>query len=469
MKNVKKLSWGLLALCLAFSLAFVGCKKATDGNTTDSGNDEVEGSDPEMGTGEGNETSNPVDNPTEDKDVTAVIEGAEITIAAGETVKVKADKKIEYDADLPAGVTIENKDGIFTIVVAEDAVDGQFTLNLYADENDDGINVTVKITNTTFFLPITLDDETAEKAATITLTYGNEENNTFETIEVPYTAKAKTAVAKLKKELANDYNWFNKTSVVVKDADGNEIKVDLTPAFFQYTNTTFEGITISAAVEAKTFKIEFDGFEIPGGSVEALKYSTKCFATRAEWEDETTVSPAVTVAEDGKSASFAVANTTEFYIDWTAVAIRKADGTTITLSAGNTEPNKWYGFTGDVWSNTLSYVSGEYEALVTDKAFDANGSAYIQIIPAADFSGLSISAIKVSVEITAASEWWASASSAAAYEEETYQVLDWSEAFGGYTGIITAESFINALAENGLFLNVKEDATGKVSVEYIAK
>ena len=103
MKNVKKLSWGLLGLCLAFSLAFVGCKKATDGNTTDSGNDEVEGSDPEMGTGEGNENSNPVDNPTEDKDVTAVIEGAEITIAAGETVKVKADKKIEYDADLPAG------------------------------------------------------------------------------------------------------------------------------------------------------------------------------------------------------------------------------------------------------------------------------------------------------------------------------------------------------------------------------
>ena len=33
MKNVKKLSWGLLALCLAFSMSFIGCKKPTDGDS----------------------------------------------------------------------------------------------------------------------------------------------------------------------------------------------------------------------------------------------------------------------------------------------------------------------------------------------------------------------------------------------------------------------------------------------------
>ena len=40
---------------------------------------------------------------------------------------------------------------------------------------------------------------------------------------------------------------------------------------------------------------------------------------------------------------------------------------------------------------------------------------------------------------------------------------------GGYTAVITAESFINALATNGFYLNLKEDAKGTVTVDYIAK
>lgn len=342
-------------------------------------------------------------------------------------------------------------------------------------ESDEGIEVTVYVYDPYFTLNITLDDAVAEKAASISVyAEGKEDSETtaalFQTVDAVYTAGEKTAKVKLAKDKANKSKWFNNIEVTVKDSDGNKINVECNPVYFCYTADDFTGLTVSSAVAQKTFTINFDGFTIVGGSVTGLKYSTKWFNSSAEWEEETTVTPDVVVSADGKSATFDVSQTKEFYIDWTAVTVKDSEENTILISSGNKEGNKWYGYSEDVWSNTLTHVSGEYTNLCEAKAFTASDS-YVQVIDASEFNALSISTLKVVVKLTSATEgkYWASASSASSYVADTYQSLAWSDDEGGYSEVITSETFIAALKTNGLYLDVDSSAVGTVTVDYIAK
>ena len=340
-------------------------------------------------------------------------------------------------------------------------------------DTDDGIDVTVYVYNPYYTLNITLDDAIAEKAASISIYIEGKEDGESsaalnQTVDAIYTAGQKTATAKLAKDKANSYKWYNNLAVTVKDADGNVLKTETSPEYFCYTDENFTGITISAATESKTFTINFEGFAIPGGSISDITYATAWSEDGSSYTDDTAVTVKPTISEDGTYATFEVASTNEFYINWTAVVVKDKDGNEISLSAGNTDNNKWYGYTGETWSNTLTHVSGEYQTLVNEKAFSAAGD-YVQVLEASDFSALSISTLKVIVTITSASEWWASASAAASWVEATYQSLAWSDDDNGYVGIITGEDFISALGTNGLYLNVPSDAVGTVTVEYIAK
>ena len=67
MKNVKKLRWGLLALCAAFSLVFVSCNQPED------------------------ETAKTTDPTTVTAPDVKTIDDGEITVNVGETVKVKVE------------------------------------------------------------------------------------------------------------------------------------------------------------------------------------------------------------------------------------------------------------------------------------------------------------------------------------------------------------------------------------------
>nr|MCR5766637.1 hypothetical protein [Treponema sp.] len=238
--------------------------------------------------------------------------------------------------------------------------------------------------------------------------------------------------------------------------------------YFCYTDESFTGITISAATESKTFTINFEGFTIPGGSISDITYATVWSDDGSSYTADTAVTVMPAISEDGTSATFEVASTNEFYIDWTAVVVKDKDGNVISITAGNTDNNKWYGYTGETWSNTLTHVSGEYQTLVNEKAFSAAGD-YVQVLEASDFSALSISTLEVIVTITSASEEWACASAAASWVEATYQSLAWSDDAKGYAAVITGEDFISALGTNGLYLNVPSDAVGTVTVKYIAK
>lgn len=467
MKNVKKLHCGFVALMAVFALAFAGCAQSADDEDTAA-------------------LENPTDaNSGSDASGVKVLKaGDSVTVNVGESVTVKAEGKTAAEFT-QSGLTITHKgDGVFEISAAATMSDTSVSVNFNdGTDSDDGIDITVYVYDPYYNLKITLEDAVAQKANSITVyAEGKEESEStaalYQTVEAIYTAGESTASAKLEKDKANSYNWFNNIVITVKDSDGNEIDVETNPVYFCYSATSGDGflgedgIKVTAAVVSKTFTINFEGFTIPVGSVTGVKYAT-------EWDNDSNgpayssssaVTPIVTVAADGTSATFTVAKTLEFYIDWTKVVVKDSSDNEITISSGNTEANKWYSYSGDVWSNTLTHVSGEYQELATDKAYDANGSDYVKVIEASEFTNLSISTIKVIAKITSATgDWWASASSAGSWNTDTYQSLAWSTEDSGYSGVITDESFISALADNGLYLNVPSDAVGTVTVSYIAQ
>jgi len=456
MKKVWKVMGLFQTLLIASALIFAGCNKDV--------------------------TSDPVEDPV---DYTLVAAGDEVTVNVGQTIKIKAEGKnsAEYSLD---GLSITHKgDGIFEISAASTMSDASVNVNLYdGSDEDEGINITVWVYDPYYNLKITLDDAVAQKAKSITVyAEGKEDGEStaakYQTVEANYTAGDSTAIAKLEKEKANSYDWFNNIDITVKDADGNEIDVEINPVYFCYSATSGngflgeDGIKVTAAVASKIFTINFEGFTIPGGSVTGVKYAT-------EWDNDSNgpayssssaVTPTVTVADDGDSATFSVASTSEFYIDWTAVVVKDSEGNTISISAGNTVANQWYSYSGDVWSNTLTHVSGEYVNICNAQAWSntdsGTGDVYVQVLEAADFTSLNISTLRVRITLSTGS--WAHASSADAWASATYANTAWSADANANEVIITSEDFISALSTNGLYVATSAGSSGTVTVDYIAK
>jgi hypothetical protein len=460
MKNVKKLHCGFVALMAVFALAFAGCAQSAD-----------------------DEDHAALENPTDASGVKVLKAGDSVTVNVGESVTVKAEGKTKAEFT-QAGLTITHKgDGVFEISAAATMSDTSVSVNFNdGTDSDDGIDINVYVYDPYYNLKITLEDAVAQKANSITVyAEGKEDGEStaakYQTVEAIYTAGESTAIAKLEKEKANSYDWFNNIDITVKDADGNEIDVETNPVYFCYSATSGDGflgedgIKVTAAVASKTFTINFEGFTIPGGSVSGLKYSTKWFNSSASWEDATTVTPTVTVAADGTSASFEVEQTDEFYIDWTMPLVKDSEGNTISISAGNTEANKWYSYSGDVWSNTLTHVSGEYVNICNAQAWSnsdsGSGDVFISVLDASAFTSLNISTLRVRITISTGS--WANASSADAWANETYAETTWSADANAHEVIITSEDFISALSTNGLYVATSAGSAGTVTVDYIAK
>lgn len=407
-------------------------------------------------------------------DRTYLADGGEVTVTAGESTTVYVKGKTTVDAFTCDGLTVEALgDEAFKITAAEDASDAQVSLNFNdGSENDEGVNVTLYLYSPYYVLNISLDESLAGSANSIEVyAEGKEDSESTaslkQTVTASYTAGESTATAKLAKDKANAYKFFNNIVVTVKNSSNENIDVEVTPAYFCYTDESFTGINVSAATTEKTFTITFEGFDIPGGSVTGLRYCTKWYSSTSEWTENDTVTPTVTVSEDGTSATFAISSVSEFYVDWTGVVVKDSDSNEIELSAGNTESNKWYSYADTAsLSNTFSHVAGTYTALITDQSFTGS-SSYVQIAEASSFTDLSVSALKVVVKITSADESWASASSATSYVSSTYQSLTWSDTESGYAATITSSDFISALKTNGLYLECHSSATGSVSVSYI--
>ena len=451
MKNVKKI-FGLFASFMLLAGVFTACSDSDGGN----GDDSVS--------------------------VEYLTDGAEVTVNSGESVTVHVQGKTNVDDFDVEGVTVEYiGDDAFEITAEDSSEDATIALNFNdGTDSDDGINVTLYVYNPYYILTITLDNTVAAKASTVEVyAEGKEDGETtaalYQTVTADYTAGETTATARLEKAKANSYDYFNNIVITVKDSAGETIDVEANPVYFCYSATSGDGyldedgIKVTAAVSEKTFTINFEGFTVAGGSVSGLKYSTKYAASSSEWDEAYVVTPTVTVSEDGTSASFTVASTSEFYIDWTAVVVKDSEDNEVTISSGNTDGNKWYGYSGDVWSNTLTHVSGEYVNLCSEKAWsnsDESGNVFVSVLDDTVFATLDVATLRVRITLTAGS--WANASSASSWAEETYADTAWSDEANAREVVITSADFISALGSNGLYVATSAGSAGTVTVDYIA-
>ncbi|WP_296328287.1 hypothetical protein [uncultured Treponema sp.] len=349
--------------------------------------------------------NNPVSQPSP-YSISISSEDKAILLAPGATKTISVTKKgnmIKPAAVEGLTVSLSNSENTITITAAAsitERTEKSVKVTLSEDSSKSvTINVTIDptadVTIDAYDLTLSLDAAIASSAATITVYAEGKEDgvdcpeNKKQTVTADYTAGATSAVAKLDKAKANEWKYFNNIVVTVTDAAGNEIPVDFSPVYFDYSNTEFSGITISATSTSKTFTINFEGFTVVGGSVSGLKVSNTWYESVNAWQENTTITPTVTVAADGKSATFDIASSdltssNEFYIDWTSVVVKDSAENAIAINSGNTESNKWYSYGGTEWSNKLEVVNSSVTTLVSAETLTISAEGTYQLVVAYD-------------------------------------------------------------------------------------
>ncbi len=464
MKNVKKVRWGLLALCAALSLVFVSCNQPED------------------------ETAKTTDPTTvTDPDVKTIDDG-EITVNVGETVKVKVEGKSDVDDFGCEGLTITYKENdIFEITAAETMTDATVTVNFNnGTDTDDGINVTLYVYDPYYHLTLTLDDAVKAKAAAITVAYGGvTEDTVSETVNAVYTAGQSTATAKLKKEYANEWEWFSPVKVTVKDSDGNEVVINQAVGYFCYSATEGNGylenktIAITAGVEELTFTITFEGFTAKAVSDVIYTKAENDFDADGENADAAEVS----VAEGGASATFIVKKSYTnasgwFQVNFASVVVTDTSDNTVALSSGNT--NEWFEYK-DGMNTKLAYSAistDDYtNALVTAVSLPntINGTSLVLLkddltIPS-DATAFKLVYTKGSEDIVNANSTWISLYSSSEWANETKLVNAWVSGFDPsaetFTVYITESDAVAAFKAGNFYIAADSaDYTGTITITY---
>ncbi|MBR0487792.1 MAG: hypothetical protein IJJ70_08855 [Treponema sp.] len=425
-----------------------------------------------------------------------------LKVDVGETITLTVKESVgtwSYDKDNSSSQYIdveEVKEGTKltglkitgTAIADTDIASTAATLSLFVSEDETGNSdqtLTVNVWGL-YDLAVSLDSAVAANAASVSVYYGHSDNNVFETVEAVYTPGATTATAKLKKSLANDSKWFNNISATVKDSSGNTIETMVSgDNYFCYSTSTYT-LTIVSAVSSKTFTLNFEGFEIPGGTVTGLKFSNTWYQTNSEWTEETTFTPEITVAQDGKSASFEVSKASltsanEFYIDFTGLVIQDSSSNTITLTTGNTKSSQWYSYGGDEWSATLTVVSltdADYTKTLADSISLPSGTnSSAPVLLKEDLTmPESVSAFKIVYtagenDIVTAGTSWITLYSGSDWANPTKLVNAWESGFdataSSFTVYITDSSAVSAFKAGNFYIAADSASyTGKITITY---
>ena len=349
------------------------------------------------------------------------------------------------------------------------------------EDSSKTLEINIDVSKATASLTLNLADEIAVPGGTITVTYGNEQTEglEYQTVTAVVSADGKTATAELAPELANEWGWFNGVVISVKDSNGEDVPITC-DAYFEYNADGME-LAVTAGILEKTFTLNFEGFEIPGGSVEGLKYT----ATENDWENA--VEPEVTVSEDGTAATFPVAkanisSSSSFQLNLTSIVIKDSEGNVINPTDGVSE-DIWGDYNED-WgkmSATIAIVEltdADYTGLIADNI--AVPSDITEIVAASELAGVNAKAIKITYTVgeddpldTTAT--WITICSDVEWHNSTELVNAWnytmreSDVAGNtYSVYITSSAVVEDFLTGGFFAASDGAAyTGKISITYV--
>ena len=384
-----------------------------------------------------------------------------------EVLKVKSSAGtwlIKEDSVPTDYITVtKNAEGNFEIHgVKETSENVSFTI--YAKEDPSKtVTITVYVYDEYFTLTLALDEALAAKASSLKMTYGQDCHEA----EITYTANAATGTAKLLKEKANSYGYFDKFVVTVIASDGTEIATTLSPkdyvCFYATNSEYFTELSLTQKVESTekgTLTLNFTGFTVPGGSVK-VNYGA---------DSGTYVDAEGTVSEDGTNATVELekkyANADAWFNNIT-ITVKDKEGTEVAAKYTN-----YFAFSADGMSLELKVENSEpgttkWKTIVDAQSvtFDGNLNELVSSEVLKALSG--VSELKVSVANYAGSGWWATIDCGTAWSENKIELTTcWDAEINGYSTTLSGEK-LAAYIENGIYLAGGNGDTATVTVSYL--
>ena len=410
--------------------------------------------------GPNGETSDP-DIP-EEKDYSAKVSVESIELESRGsttfTVTSKDGTWLVYDEDLDAEqISVVLEDGVCTVTSLKDA-DYNGTITLYeSEERADDISIPFTITYPYVDVTINFSEFTLTQDDVLTVHYGNNENSEFEDVTATISEDGKSAIAKFKKELANEWFWYNG---ITFSATVGEETIALRPTSdsknnFCYTDTEAWPNGVILTIEKTPTEAEYMPVTINLENIEGVETVEVTYG----YDGIDYVAAEVTLNADKTQATTSLSSDYKNGDGWLEikVVLKDAEGNVIE-GYTDSRDNTWVAFTTDELSFKLYNVVAEFTDLCVDKELTLPGSGYTQILEASVFEGLTIKSLKVTLENTDGS--WSSLSAANDWVEGTYQANCHNT-----TTYIDSSTFITALATNGLWIH-GDSTSATVTVSY---
>ena len=449
MKSIRKIvhgfEWLFGAALMAF--AFTGCPGGNDPDT------------PEVP-----ETPETTEYVIEfDQDISTAL-----TVNEGEklTLTVKADSTtvgtwLVDEENLPEEISVEkDADGNFVITgVKETSSNVSFVL--YPEEAAEGDTsfdktVTVSVYNPNFALTIKLDEDLQSKVSTMSLSYHQDGTGyTLYTADVSYTAGDVSGTVLLPKANANSDGYFSNLELVAKDADDQELAVELDKAWFCYYSTNKDYLTeITASVKTEsemTLTLTFEGFTVPETGSVTVNYGA------ADSSEASAVVARVSETSYTAKISNSHVNSSKYF----KIEVLVNDGTEdITgfeyFSVAENINNRWFEFNQDGAECKLILSNETWNVLVNGKEVEASGTL-VKVLEPAAFTGLTITKLKIATSGASDDNYWWAKCCYETYEDGADWVnatgLAWDDGYtAGYSVTITDADYIAKIVANGLYL-----------------
>lgn len=408
----------------------------------------------------------------EDLDNLSVTAGEEITLTVA-SIKgswsidtENASEAIELSSENDADGNLSK----ITIKGVSEAAAATFTIYPTEAGSDNSYDktISVKVIDPNFTFTLTLSDELAEQAATISVTHKN--GDVTYTGIVDYTANASSAAVTFVKANADDWYYFSNISVSILDAEGNAVKSQFVGNnYFAYTDTSFTGLSVEAW-QAQTMPVTFT----------FAGFTPASFSVTYGLDDDTQETVAATLADDKASATINVSNAYANASNYMQIiSVQALDDSNAEIEVEMTSESAWFEFSSSKTDTAFAYsIVGGYTELSKTESCSISATA-VDI----DVSGLSADGVSVSSILIEASDcdwtsvsgsWWIYAEWKTSSEDEEGNVttstkgsnISWVDNTYYKATITDATSIAEILAAGTISITGSDGLSATITVSY---
>ncbi len=340
----------------------------------------------------------------ENLDNLSVTAGEEITLTVA---SIKGAWSIDTDN---ASESIElssekDEDGNLSKIIIKglsEATAATFTIYPTEAVNDNSYDktISVKVIDPKFTFTLTLSDDLAEKASTISVTHTK--NGESYTGSVEYTANATSAQVTFLKADANDYYYFSDISVSIKDAEGNDLKCQFVGNnYFDYTSTAFTGLSVETwQAQSMTVHFTFSGF------------TPASFSVTYGLDENTQETVDATLSEDKSSATASVSNAYANDSNYMQIiSVQALDDSNAAIDIEMTSESAWFEFSSSKTDTTFAYAAaGGYTEAAKTESCSISSTAVDLAVSALSAEGVSVSSILIEATdcnwSSVSGSWW---------------------------------------------------------------